>query len=142
LTAAAVSSPGRKTWESLNRRNPQTGAPEGALAVRKAKFVRDLPVVGRRVIARDRRRHEVYTGYTSGNMENVKSLKEYRKDIKEEEVKRNVTVNEHTNKTGDNPTPPQTGSQTERPGFFRKTFGRGRGGRGGRGGGQPPESTT
>lgn len=37
-----VSSPATKIWESWNRRNPQTGMPEGAMAVMKDRMLKML----------------------------------------------------------------------------------------------------
>ena len=52
MGAAAFAAPGRKTWESLNRRNPQTGEAEGPLAVRRQQLIEKLPIgIGRRVKA-------------------------------------------------------------------------------------------
>jgi len=68
MGAAAFSSPGRRVWENLNRKNPNTGAPEGALAVRRAEMIRRMPVVGRRVIARDKRRVDVGQAFHQGTL--------------------------------------------------------------------------
>lgn len=54
LGTAAATAPGRKVWESMNRRHPQTGAPEGPLAVRRQMITEKLPLIGRRSIVNRR----------------------------------------------------------------------------------------
>ncbi|HWY79724.1 MAG TPA: hypothetical protein VNW29_05180 [Candidatus Sulfotelmatobacter sp.] len=50
--AAVATSPGKKIWEGLNRRNPTTGEPEGAMAVARQRLWQKTPYFGRRAIAR------------------------------------------------------------------------------------------
>lgn len=49
--AAIMSSPGKRVWEGLNRKNPTTQEPEGPLAVMKQRMWEKTPL-GRRAIAR------------------------------------------------------------------------------------------
>ena len=59
--AGAATSPARKAWEGLNRRNPTTGAPEGALAVRKNQLWMKTPM-GRRGVARREAGQHAWSG--------------------------------------------------------------------------------
>ncbi len=47
FAAGAITSPGRKTWEGLNRRSSIDGRPEGSLAIMKQRVAGHLPGVGR-----------------------------------------------------------------------------------------------
>jgi hypothetical protein len=44
--------PGAKIWERLNRRNPQTGAPEGAVAIMKERMFRMFTLRARKMFSR------------------------------------------------------------------------------------------
>jgi hypothetical protein len=147
LAAAAFSAPGRRTWENLNRRNPQTGAPEGALAVRRAQVVRQMPIVGRRINARDRRREEVRRGYSAGEMGTVTPLRQHREDIRQ-----GISLNQRQQARDQQQTPQQPGTtnvnvnippqNAGQGGVFRRTINRVRRGGQGRRRGQPPEGDT
>jgi hypothetical protein len=62
--AAAFTSPGKRAWESLNRKNATTGLPEGALAIQKQNLARKIPGLRRYAIAREQQRREA-AGYSS-----------------------------------------------------------------------------
>jgi hypothetical protein len=82
--ASIATAPGRKAMENLNRRNPTTGAPEGRLAIAKARFARNLPGVGDRIKAADRQKHEAQVAYTTGDWDKSHSGRQHRYDIKHE----------------------------------------------------------
>jgi hypothetical protein len=63
VAAAAATSAPKKMWGSLNKRNPTTGAPEGALAIRRAQLARKLPGTRRFIQARDIRRRQSHAAY-------------------------------------------------------------------------------
>lgn len=79
MAAGATTAPARKVWENVNRRNPTTGAPEGALAVRRAQMVRNLPVIGRRVRAGDQKREDVRQAHYDGDWSRVAQGRDYRR---------------------------------------------------------------
>lgn len=105
MGATAVSSPGRRAWENLNRRNPTTGAPEGALAIRKAQLAPHVPLIGRRLEARESRRRAQSMGYAQGadmtELAKTKPFLRQRGDDKPVNI-RNI-VNRATPKTQDEP---------------------------------------
>ena len=68
FAAGVATTPGKKTWESLNHKNATTGAPEGALAVAKQQLWQKTPVLGRRAVARKAALHKAYG---SGDYSNV-----------------------------------------------------------------------
>ena len=85
--AAAVTAPGKKVWESLNRRNPTTGEPEGALAVRKQQLWEKTPYFGKRALAAKQARHQIYgsggglnyaTDFRRLQRENMANIDEHR----------------------------------------------------------------
>lgn len=51
--ATAFTSPGKKIMESMNRRDPHSGEPEGPLAVMKQRALERMPGLGRRRIANE-----------------------------------------------------------------------------------------
>ncbi len=59
FAAGAVSSPGKKMWEHVNRHNPSTGEPEGALAVWKQRQWERTPL-GRKGAAKRKLIRDAY----------------------------------------------------------------------------------
>lgn len=133
LGATAVSAPGRRIWENLNRRNPTTGAPEGALAIRKSQLAPRIPIIGRRLEARERRRRSIQSAYTQGtDIGNLASVRQHREDIR-----RNISIHESVSRAGEAPTnTTRTATTAERNNPSRNPFRR-RGGPGGRSGERP-----
>jgi hypothetical protein len=138
MGATAVSAPGRRVWENLNRRNPTTGAPEGSLAIRRAQIAPKIPLIGRRLETRERRRRTIAQGYSQGA--DIGQLASMRNQREAQRKKTPINIMVH-NATGSTETTTTGSEGTERtttrnPESRRRPFGRG--GRGGRGSGQPP----
>lgn len=72
FAAGAATSPGRKVWENLNRRNHMTGQAEGSLALAKQRMFEKTPIIGKKYVAR---RKAVDGHYKS--TDDIKSEKEY-----------------------------------------------------------------
>ncbi|MGI8420548.1 MAG: hypothetical protein ACR2LN_07970 [Candidatus Levyibacteriota bacterium] len=75
FAAGAATAPGKGVWESLNHKNPTTGAPEGSLAVMKQRMWQKTPLVGRRSIAK-------HSALEKARTEHGGSLVNYRQDKK------------------------------------------------------------
>jgi len=58
--AAIASALPKRTWDSLNSKHPQTGAPHGPLAVRRQQLMEKMPFVGRRAIINRQASHDWY----------------------------------------------------------------------------------
>ena len=82
--ATIATSPGRKAYENLNRRNATTGAPEGRLAIAKANMARKMPWVGDKIQAADRMRRQASEAYTTGKPGVQKSRRQNIFDIQRE----------------------------------------------------------
>jgi hypothetical protein len=65
--AAAFSAPGKRIWENLNHRNPTTGEPEGALAVRKQQLWEKTPYFGKRAVAKKASLRQIHRGVDDDN---------------------------------------------------------------------------
>lgn len=106
FAAGAVSSPGRKTWEGLNRTNAMTGQAEGSLAIAKQRLWQKTPYFGRRAIAKRKVLHEAYQ---HGN-----DLSNFGKNVKSESARQNAQTPRQTAQA-QRQTQRQTRRQTQRP---------------------------
>lgn len=123
--ASAVTSPGRKAWEGLNRRNPTTGQAEGSLAIMRQRLWQKTPFFGRRAIAKRRALWDVHA--TGGDFSGYRAAKRRAK----EELGGNQAPSRFRNPFRRNP---QQGGNT---GGSQNSGGSGSGS-----GGTPPEGTT
>jgi len=109
LGAAAATAPGRKVWDNLNRRNSQTGAPEGPLAVRRQLITEKLPIIGRQATIRKSAAHKYYANPEEGMAAATKKAKD--------------TYAQNHPKGG--ATPPTGGGNAPRTSRWRRPFSRG-----------------
>lgn len=88
FAAGAATSPAKRVWEGLNRRNPTTGQAEGSLAIMKQRAWQKTPFVGRRAIAKRSALQKVagsggvWAGYGKAKRESREQMKIPTQDLR------------------------------------------------------------
>jgi uncharacterized membrane protein YgcG len=127
--AAAATAPGRKAWESLNRRNPQTGAPEGSVAMAKHELAQRTPIIGRYTNWTARKRRAYHMEQYGSSPEDINDEMEKMKgnQSKARETRREKSRIAHPVRTAKNATQTAKNARQRVGNLGRRIFGRGGG---------------